>query len=169
MKRAINYCNHILRRLTNNKRNPLLPEILFLIGTYFFPQVNVELVIIVDKKLLLTWRDDDFGNVGWHLPGGIIRPNETIQQRIDQVLKYEAKISKSNDCAVEYLELREIFSKIKPAIRSHFISLVYLVQCDKENAQIDNLESHIKYFDQIPENLIENHKVYADLMQSYMR
>ena len=118
---------------------------------------------------MLTWRDDDFGNVGWHLPGGIIRPNETIQQRIDQVLKYEAKISKSNDCAVEYLELREIFSKIKPAIRSHFISLVYLVQCDKENAQIDNLESHIKYFDQIPENLIENHKVYADLMQSYMR
>ena len=81
------YINSLLNFLTAKCKNPRLPHLLFLVGTYFFPQVNVELVVRINKKyLFFAWRDDDFGNKGWHLPGGIIRPNEKIISRVKRSL-----------------------------------------------------------------------------------
>ena len=75
------------------EKSPKLPEILFLLGTAYFPQLNVELIIRdSEEKTLYIWRDDEFGNVGWHLPGGIIRPNEEILKRVERVLEKETNL-----------------------------------------------------------------------------
>ena len=40
----------------------------------------------------MTWRDDKYSGKGWHLPGGIIRFREKINQRIANVGKTELNI-----------------------------------------------------------------------------
>ena len=58
------------------------------------PDTNIKLFIRdTNENNLNTWRDDLFGNKGWHLPGGIIRPNEKIKDRVKTVLKQEVNIA----------------------------------------------------------------------------
>ena len=85
----IKVLGYILKTISPSK-HPKLPELLFLAGTYFYPQVNVELLIRDKNSLtLFSWRNDEFGNLGWHIPGGIIRPNEQVKTRISQVILSE--------------------------------------------------------------------------------
>ena len=101
-----------LFRLIYRKNPPKLPELFFLIGTAFFPQLNVELLIrYKDKKTLYLWRDDEFGNKGWHLPGGIIRPNETILKRVKKVLEDETIIRLSEVNIHGPISFSEVFIK----------------------------------------------------------
>ena len=96
IKKLIPLFNSLFRSIYR-KKSPKLPELFFLIGTAFFPQLNVELIIrYPDQKTFYLWRDDEFGNKGWHLPGGIIRPNEKIMNRVKKVLENETKIRLSD-------------------------------------------------------------------------
>lgn len=58
-----------------------LPEDLFF-ATSLIPLVNVDLFVHEGKKILLSWRDDEFHGKGWHIPGGCIRLKETCEDRI---------------------------------------------------------------------------------------
>lgn len=165
--------NYLLRLLYSNSKYPKLPESLFLIGTFFFPQVNVELIIIINSSVLLTWRDDLFGNKGWHLPGGIVRPNELIESRINEVLKTEVKISSEILASHTLLAYSEVFRIIRPSIRSHFISLVYAIQldsiCQSSILHAVKESQDIALFQAIPEDLIENHKRYSNLINNCLK
>ena len=87
MSKLIRILNAFLRLITRKHLNPTLPETLFLVGTYFFPQINIELIIRINSyNILYIWRDDAFGNHGWHLPGSIIRPNERILTRLAKLI-----------------------------------------------------------------------------------
>ena len=116
--------NRLLRFFTSSSRHPTLPEPLFLAATYFFPQVNVELVVRINRSLIYySWRDDVFGNCGWHLPGGIIRPNEPIQSRVHQVLLSEVDLPNIlNYTTSQYVGFSEVLSPSSPCVRSHFLS-----------------------------------------------
>ena len=84
IKKSILVFNNLFK-LIYKEKTPKLSELIFLIGTAFFPQLNVELIIrYKNKETLYLWRDDEFGNNGWHLPGGIIRPNEKILKRVEK-------------------------------------------------------------------------------------
>ena len=119
--------NRLLRLITSCSIHPTLPEPLFLAATYFFPQVNVELVVRINRSFIYySWRDDVFGNRGWHLPGGIIRPNESIQSRVQQVLLSEVNLPNIlNYTTLQYVGFSEVFSPSSPCIRSHFLSHLY--------------------------------------------
>ena len=155
-----------LFRLIYRKKNPKLPELFFLIGTAFFPQLNVELLIrYKDKKTLYLWRDDEFGNKGWHLPGGIIRPNETILKRVKKVLEDETIIRLSEVNIHGPISFSEVIHK-KPGIRSHFNSLVYLIEIKKGNNYLSYSEAYkgVLITNKIPKKLIKNHKRYIHLL-----
>ena len=161
--------NFLLRFVTSSPKHPRLPEYLFLAGTYFFPQVNVEAIVVLDNCILLTWRDDPFGNIGWHLPGGIVRPNEQINERLVQVLQTELDLTLPDETKFELLGYSEIFSSRIPSIRSHFISLVYCIRIN--TAQFNSSSClhgnpHVKLFSSVPPNLIDNHKRYSQLIDS---
>ncbi len=38
---------------------------------------------------MLSWRDDPYAGTGWHIPGGIIRFQETLETRIHKVAQTE--------------------------------------------------------------------------------
>ena len=132
----INILNYLLNLATGNSPNPRLPEWLFLVGTYFFPQVNIEVIVRVNlTSLIYTWRDDNFGNRGWHIPGSIIRPNEMINERIGALIANELPFI--DNCTLslpKYVGLSQVLTDSRPSI-VHFISHVFVLDVtDSSNA-----------------------------------
>lgn len=100
-----------------------LPEEVFLFISRVTPLVNVDLLIRDDGgKTLLTWRADEFYGPGWHVPGGIVRYQEPIAERIRAVAQGE--LGTEVDFAEEPLAIHEIIHAPGTS-RSHFISLLF--------------------------------------------
>jgi len=99
-----------------------LPEEVFQFASSITPMINVDL-LIKDKqgRILLSWRDDEQCGTGWHIPGGIVRFKERLEDRIQKTAKNE--IGTEVEINLQPLELHEIM--MPKEIRGHFISLLY--------------------------------------------
>jgi colanic acid biosynthesis protein WcaH len=116
---------------------------------------------------LLSWRDDPHSGKGWHIPGGIIRFKETIEERINEVAKIEigtpVKLFKSEPIAIN-----EIFNR-KREIRSHFISLLYscslpgdFVPKNKGLSKFD--AGYLMWHKTCPDDLLKLHEIYRKFL-----
>ena len=56
------------------------------------PSVNVDVMVRNTSGILLCWRHDNFYGPGWHVPGGVLRHKETLQERVKAVLISECGI-----------------------------------------------------------------------------
>ena len=117
-------------------------------------------------KTLYIWRDDEFGNVGWHLPGGIIRPNEIILKRVEKVIKKETNLDLNNIEITGPISFSEVIHSL-PGIRSHFISFVYLAELKSEfdMEKLNLLNEKFLLSLNIPKNIIKNHERYIPLLR----
>lgn len=50
-----------------------LGDELFLVVASLTPIVNVDILIVKEGNILLSWRDDEQCGAGWHLLGGCVR------------------------------------------------------------------------------------------------
>lgn len=158
-----------------NPRNGL-PLDLFLFATTLLPFVNVDLLVLDEhRKILLSWRDDLYYGKGWQLPGGCIRLKENILSRIQKTAFSELGsevICEKNPLAVRECILPEYRKGLENQLeRSHNIVLLY--ECSLPSGfYIDNKqktcdkEGYLKWFDHIPDNLLECHKIaYLDILK----
>jgi ADP-ribose pyrophosphatase YjhB (NUDIX family) len=98
-----------------------LPDPVFRFVLKMTPMINVDLLLRNGAgEHLLAWREDPYGK-GWHVPGGIIRFNETIDARIEAVAREE--LGATVRSTGQPVDVRQFFH-----VRGHFISLLYL--CD---------------------------------------
>ena len=140
-----------------------LPLDLFYFVSRLLPLVNVDLLIKDESgRTLLAWRDDVYCGRGWHIPGGILRFRETLEQRIKKVAQIEigAKI-KFDPVPLAINQL--IHPELKD--RSHFVSLLY--KCflpsafSPENKGLRPQDpGFLKWHKGCPDNLIKHHKKY---------
>ena len=140
-----------------------LGDELFLFSSTLSPVVNVDLIIFNnDNQVLLTWRDDPYAGVGWHIPGGCIRVRETIETRIQRTAVNEigSEVAFIQDPAAVY----EVFNKDhREGIpdqneRSHFITLAYI--CRLKNTI--SLDERMQWFDELPDNLLKCQDCYRE-------
>ncbi len=145
-----------------------LPEELFLFISRITPLVNVDLLIKNNNnQTLLTWRDDAYWDPGWHIPGGIIRHQETFADRIKAVAKNEL------GAAVEFnpihLAMNEVIIK-KRSNRSHFISLLYSCKLSTQPAEylrfkgVSPKHGEWMWHDACPDNILKVHEMYKGFM-----
>lgn len=113
-----------------------LPDEVFYYISQTTALVNVDLLIKDERgRTLLTWRNDRFCGQGWHIPGGIIRFRERLEERLQKVALSEI------GCEVSFMPQpialhQFIHHELKE--RAHFISFLY--QCFlSENVKLDNL------------------------------
>lgn len=100
-----------------------LPEELFLYVSSITPLVNVDLLIKDDAgRVLLTWRDDPYYELGWHVPGGIVRFKETFMDRIQAVSRTELGATVRTDTSP--LAINEVIRPTRSA-RGHHVSLLF--------------------------------------------
>src|SRR5215471_8801484 len=77
-----------------------LPEELFRFLTRFVSIINVDLLIAGRTgRTLLTWRDDAIYGAGWHVPGGIIRFQETAADRVHATARSELGAAGVRSCS----------------------------------------------------------------------
>ena len=87
------------------------------------PLVNVDLLIQDERRrTLLTWRQDETYGAGWHVPGGIIRYQETAEHRIRATARRELGADVAFD--PQPIAIEQIIDPDRRE-RGHFISLVY--------------------------------------------
>lgn len=155
------------KKMSEKIENPSLglPQEVFEFVTTVTPMINVDLLIKnSDGHVLMAWRDDICGR-GWHIPGGIIRYKESIEDRIRQVAVKELK----TEVHIEPGPIM-INSIITPGrIRGHFISLLYRCFLPTD-FQINNVgltdsdEGYLAWIKECPDNMVLGQsKVYKDI------
>ena len=141
-----------------------LPEDLFLFASRITPMVNVDLLIKNEKmQTLLTWRDDGYWRPGWHIPGGIIRYQEPMAERIRAVARTE--LGAEVAFQPRPLAIKEIINPNK-RVRGHFISFLY--QCSLTTEPDTKLQyrsgeplpNQWMWHEACPENIISVHEIY---------
>lgn len=141
-----------------------LPEDIFQFISRTTPLVNVDL-LIKDKKnrTLLTWRNDDYSEPGWHIPGGIIRFKETIADRVAEVAKHELGTEVKFDSVP--LAINEVIHPTRNT-RGHFISLLFKCSLvtppdESHHYKSGNPEpNEWMWHSTCPENIISVHEMY---------
>lgn len=123
---------------------PSVPEEFFISLMRKNVPAVVDLAIIRNHKILLTYRDDVFYR-GWHFPGGLIHPRETFKQTASRILLKEvglklAKIEKINT-----------FNNSKDK-RFHCLSIFFICRL-AVGEPIDG-----KWFSDCPKDIIPEHK-----------
>lgn len=156
--------NDAIETLEKEIENPLmgLPQEVFYFVSKLTPMVNVDLLIKDERgRTLLAWRDDLFVNKGWHLPGGIVRFKETLENRVKKVAQTEIGVEvEFNPTPVAVNQLMS-----NRDVRGHFISFLY--ECKLQSSFIPLNEGIIKdeqgylmWHDVCPTDLIKVHEIY---------
>lgn len=140
-----------------------LPDEIFYYVSSVTPLVNVDLLIKDESgRTLFSWRDDEHSGVGWHLPGGIIRIKETMEERLRKVSFFE--IGLLVKCEKAPIDINEIIYREKE-FRAHFIS--FLFRCSlplnfvpDNKGKIDSDPGYLRWHVGCPDNLLPCHDLY---------
>jgi len=141
-----------------------LSEPLFEFISTISPLINVDLMIKNNsEQVLLTWRDDGFHPRGWHVPGGIIRYKEAIDDRIQAVAKSELGVDVviEDSCPIIVNEFI-----LPQSIRGHFISMLYKCTLigppdyDRRYILHSPQNGQWMWHDSFPDNTLKCHKIY---------
>ncbi|MCM8796938.1 MAG: NUDIX hydrolase [Candidatus Omnitrophica bacterium] len=140
-----------------------LPEELFLFISRITPLVNVDLLIKDEfGRTLLSWRDDQYCGKGWHIPGGIIRFKETLEERVKKVAENEIGIDIKFDPVP--IAINQLIHSERD-IRSHFISILYKCFLPStfvpENRGLFNKDTgYLMWHNSCPRDLLKVHEIY---------
>ena len=162
MKNIDFYINKLEQSIKNPNQG--LPEEVFLFISRLTPLINVDLLVKDENnRTLLAWRNDEYYGDGWHIPGGIVRFQETIENRIKKVAEIEI------GTIVEFnrtpLKLTEFISNTKN--RSHGISLLYSCFLTRnyvpENKGFKKTDQgYLKWHETCPKKLLKIQEIYRD-------
>ena len=140
-----------------------LPEGVFLFASSITPLVNVDLLVRDGAgRILLSWRDDEFCGRGWHVPGGIVRFQETLEERVRKTALGEF------DSSVEFdprpLEHVEFIDPDRRE-RGHFVTFVYACRLPAEWSAAGQRRrpgeaGYLAWHGGFPENMIPVHRYY---------
>jgi len=142
-----------------------LTEEVFLFVSRLTPLLNVDLLIKDESgRILLSWRNDIHGK-GWHIPGGIIRFKEKMEDRVLKVADREIGMPvKFNS---KPLVINQFICNHKS--RGHFISVLY--KCflsgdfiPKNIGLTKKDQGYLMWHNKCPKNLIKSHEIYRKYM-----
>ena len=151
-----------LESLTGNPRVGLADDMFYFVGR-LTPFVNVDLLLRDNSgNVLFLWRDDPYSGTGWHLPGGIIRFQESWLTRVEQVAALEIGIKLEKVRGP--IAINEIID-LSIQERSHFISLLFECTVDsKNNLLLEKIiEKTPKAFlltKEVPKKILPKHHIY---------
>ena len=140
-----------------------LPDDIFYYISRTTPLVNVDLLIRDEcGRTLLAWRDDPHCGTGWHIPGGIVRFKETLEDRLKKVAEKEI------GAAVAFEKVPLAVNQCIHAgreIRGHFISLLYRGSLPgdfvPENTGLSRGDAgYLQWHDVCPGNLLKCQDMY---------
>ena len=110
----------------------------------------VDILLIKDGLVLITKRTINPHKGSWHLPGSIIRKNETMRQTVRRTAKKELNI---NVKIKKYIGTYENLNSFR-----HDISHWFLVSHISGKFKPDFQSNELRFFKKIPKNVVPHHK-----------
>ena len=111
----------------------------------YFPFSTVDLLVIFEKKILLSKRlNQPYKNM-WHLPGGMIRKNEKL---IDAAKRIGIEELHAIPKIEKFFGTYESIHKFR-----HDISHCFIVSIDIKKIDLKN-NTNLKLFSKIPQNIV---------------
>ena len=110
----------------------------------------VDVVILKNNSVLLTIRTQNPHKGSWHIPGGIIRKNETMIEAVKRAAKNELNL---NVKIKKYIGAYENLNAYR-----HDVSHGFIVTIVSEKIKTDLQTKELKFFKKIPKNTISHHK-----------
>ena len=145
-----------------------LPKEVFYFMTRITPLVNVDLLIRDPAgRTLLAWRSDEFAGSGWHIPGGILRYKESLENRLEEVARLE--IGRPLRFREAPIAINQMWKKRQT--RGHFVSILYECFTDEmlepENDGLGPGDAgFLQWHQGCPDNLIRVHEtVYRPFIE----
>jgi ADP-ribose pyrophosphatase YjhB (NUDIX family) len=117
------------------------------------PRLCIDIVIVQNKKILLTKRSIPPFKGMWHLPGGGLRYREKISKAISRIAKDELGVKVIPQKLAGYVEIKEDGYK-------HSVSLAIVCKPAK-NSEPKPLEqaSEVRFFSKVPsQRIMSGHK-----------
>ena len=110
----------------------------------------IDVIIIKNHSVLLTKRTQNPHKGSWHLPGNIIRKNETMRQAVKRAAKNELNL---NVKIKKYVGVYENLNSFR-----HDISHGFIVLPISGKIKTDFQSEELKFFKKIPKNTVPHHK-----------
>lgn len=118
----------------------------FYLSMELCPRIVIELIITnSDHEIFLLLRDGEPYNGDWHLPGGFLLKNETIEECVYRLLGDEVGVTERKD-----YDFIGVFETVGIDPRGHIIH--YVVHFD--DISCNNTLGKAEYHKQIPDNVI---------------
>ena len=110
----------------------------------------VDVIILKNNSVLLTKRTQNPHKGSWHIPGSIIRKNETMKQAVKRAAKNELNL----DVKIKkYIGAYENLNAYR-----HDISHGFIVTIISGKIKTDFQTKELKFFKKIPKNIISHLK-----------
>jgi len=140
-----------------------LPDEVFDYISQTTPLVNVDLLIKDEnERTLLAWRDDPYCGQGWHVPGGIVRLKESLQDRVIKVAENEIGTTVTFEPVPMAIHQ---FIHPERAVRSHFISILF--KCflpgkyvPENKGLTPRKPGYLMWHERCPHELLKFHEIY---------
>ncbi len=110
----------------------------------------IDVIIIKNNSVLLTKRTQNPHKGSWHLPGNIIRKNETMRQAVKRAAKNELNL---NVKIKKYVGVYENLNSFR-----HDVSHGFIVSPTSGKIKTDFQSEELKFFKKIPKNTVPHHK-----------
>jgi len=131
---------------------PYLNKEEFLSIFFKVPRLCVDLVIQSDEGILLSQRSIEPFIGEWHLPGGTVYKDETIEQAAYRIAEKETGLKiKVKEC----LGYIEFIGEVRSNVQMHSVSIALKVVIVGGILQHDENAKDIKYFKDLPEKIIK--------------
>lgn len=119
------------------------------------PRLCVDLVIKnKQNETLLSLRDIEPHKGKWHLPGGRVGFEESLESAIQRVAKAEVGVEVTIQKMIGFMEFPD---EVQDSKKRHTVSIVFLVEVDSEGLQGSWQAKKVEFFKTLPENIHPTH------------
>lgn len=113
------------------------------------PRLCVDLLIKTEKGILFTKRSINPYKGKWHLPGGSVLFNETLEQAVKRIGKNELGL---NVEPIKILGAIDFFNEGKE--KRHSVSIVFLTKIKSGQIILNSEANDFKFYKKIPKSII---------------
>lgn len=123
------------------------------------PRLTLELIVKKENGLVLSLRSAYGWENHWHIPGGVVHYGERVKDAAKRIAKDELNAEISVGQVIGYIEYP---SEKKEMGFGSTVGVAILCEYISGELKPDNNSKEVKIFNELPDNLIEEQKIFLE-------